>query len=143
VEAVGLAALAAMVRQKMGRDPSAINATDGADESNVADEDIVGSNDDSNFANSLLEEMMMGGGKSTSHPYTSRMIQPMMPISGQRPPHTREAFPHTLYNRIKEHLHHLYAFSIIVPSFRRPPWCVCINSWIFVAGTQKNIPEPT
>ena len=28
-----------------------------------------------------------------------------------------EAFPHTLYNRIKEHLHHLYAFSIIVLRF--------------------------
>ena len=68
VEAVGLAALAAMVRQKMGRDPSAINATDEADESNVADEDIVGSNDDSNFANSLLEEMMMGGGEIDKPP---------------------------------------------------------------------------
>ena len=61
VEAVGLAALAAMGRQKRGRDPSAINVTDGADASNIADEDIGESNDDSNFANSLLEEMMMGG----------------------------------------------------------------------------------
>ena len=66
VEAVGLAALAAMVRQKSGGDElsssSSTTVMDGLDNTSATDEQICNSNENSTFTNNLLEEMMMGGG---------------------------------------------------------------------------------
>ena len=54
-----------------------------------------------------------------------------------------ETFPHTLYNRMKDICIIYYASVIEVSLYRWPPWCVCIKSWNFVAGTLKLVPEST
>ena len=65
VEAVGLAALAAMVRHKSGGDELSSSSSmtiDGLDNMNASDKQICNSNENSTYTNNLLEEMMMGGG---------------------------------------------------------------------------------
>jgi len=48
-----------------------------------------------------------------------------------------------LYNRIKDTCIIYYASVIELSSYWWPPWCVCIKSWNFVAGTLKIVPELT